>query len=99
MSSLDSTSHIGDTGALTHMGYYDKGMCNVKHMKGNMQVGDGNVLTVNKIGDKKVTAIHQDGSMQGLILKAHKCVPNLTCNLFSLAKPLSNGWELSTMGI
>ena len=96
--SLDNTLYIGDTGASTHMGYCDKGMYNVKHIKGNVQVGNGNVLSVNKIGDKKVTAIHKDGSTQDLILKDYKYVPNLTYNLFSLTKPLSNGWELSNMG-
>ena len=70
-------------------------MHNVKYINSNIQVGNGNVLTVNKIGDKRVTVIHKDGSTQDLILKDYKYVPNLTFNLFSLTKPLSSGWGLS----
>ena len=47
--SLDNALCIGDTGALTHMGYCDKGMHNVKCIKGNAQVGDGNVSSVNQM--------------------------------------------------
>ena len=53
---------------------------NVNCIKGNMQVGDGCVLAVNKIGDKKVTAVHKNGTMQDLLLRDYKCVPNLIHN-------------------
>jgi hypothetical protein len=90
---------LGDSGASCHMTNDDTGMFDCCYMDSYLTLGNGQRIYSGKIGKKKVTVVHVDGSTVDIVLLDCKFVPDLHVNLFSITKALSDGWELSNRGL
>lgn len=55
---------------------------------------DGTKLILQKIGDKQVRKIKDDGRVQEFILQDVKIVPNLVANLILIPTTLNSGFQL-----
>ena len=80
------------------MGNCNKGMFNIKLNPTSVRVGNGQYLTANKIGDKRLCVLQKDGSTQEIVLKDYKYIPQLTLCLVSITKALEGSWSLSNKG-
>ena len=69
---------IADSGALVHLSGSLKGMTNLEDLKNDtVTVGNGNSIDAEKIGDKKITILQEDGKERDVILHGCKYVPKL----------------------
>ena len=75
------------------------GMHNLRETYSQVQIGTGETIYCNKIGDKCVTILQLDGSTHDIELKNCKYVPGLFTNLFSITKALEQDWRLSNEGL
>jgi hypothetical protein len=96
---INPNTWIGDSAALTHMGFLDEGMTEVKLINAPVHIGNGKALTATEVGKPGITVIQKDRSSQDAILEEYKCVPELWVNLFSIFKSLQNGWNLSNQEV
>ena len=80
------------------MGHCDLGMINVRTMHDPVKIGNGLKLYATKIGDKKMTAMHEDGTREDILLKDYKYALKLCVNLFSITQALKNYWSISNKG-
>ena len=90
---------VGDSGASCHMTCSLDGMHNLRETYSQVQIGTGETIDCNKIGDKHVTILQLDGSTHDIELKNCKYVPGLFTNLFSITKALEQDWRLSNEGL
>jgi hypothetical protein len=90
---------IGDSGASCHMTCSLDRMVNVREIDLPVQVGTGEAIECTKIGDKRLCAIQEDGTIRDVVLKDCKFVPGLFTNLFSITKALEGGCSISNKGI
>ena len=62
-------------------------------------VGDGNSITAEKIGDKRITILQEDGKERNVVLHGCKYVPKLgPFSLFSLTNSIEKGYDLGNEG-
>ena len=92
----DSNIWIGDTGATSHMTNNDFGMFDCSTSNTNVYVGNGKALKASKIGKIKLQNVI-DGKVTSFVLQDVLYVPELSGNLFSLTKGISNGYELKSV--
>ena len=90
--------YLADSGASCHMGPCNKGMFNIRPATSDIKLGDGSILKVKCIGNKRVTVIQDDGTAIEVVLPDYKWVPGLLVNLFSITKSLSRGWDIRNKG-
>ena len=90
---------LADSGASTHMGPSDEGMFNVRKVRSEVKLGNGEVLISDKIGDRRVCKMTDRGMEQSIVIKDYKHVPGLKVHLFSLTKAMKNGWCLGNKGM
>ena len=96
-----STTHTlwtADSGASTHMGNTDVGMCNVEEINAPLNVSNGNNVRIIKKGVLPLTVLQKNGQTMDIVLRDYKHAPGLSVNLFSLTKAIQAGWKLSNSG-
>jgi hypothetical protein len=76
-----------------------EGMSNLCDINSPVQIGTGEAVKCNKLGDKRIRLVQEDGSMKDITLKNCKYVPDLFTNLFSITKALENGWSICNEGL
>ena len=96
----DQELFIADSGASVHLTGSLKSMTNLRDLNDDsVTVGDGNSITAEKIGDKKLTIIQQDGRERDVVLRGCKYVPKLgPFSLFSLTDSIDKGHQLGNEG-
>ena len=75
-------------------------MTNLKGLKNDeVTVGDGNSIATEKIGDKRITILREDGKERNVVLHGCKYVPKLgPFSLVSLTNSIDKGHELGNEG-
>ena len=67
---------IADSGASVHLTGSMEGMRNLKDLNNDrVTVGDGTSIVVEKIGDKSITIVQEDGVERDVVLSRCKYVP------------------------
>ena len=94
----DSNIWIGDTGATSHMTNNDFGMFDCSTSNANVYVGNGKALKASKIGKIKLQNV-VNGKITSFIIQDVLYVPELSGNLFSLTKGITNGYELKSIQV
>jgi len=62
-------------------------------------VGDGTLILAEKIGDKNITILKEDGEERDVVLRGCKYVPKLgPFSLFSLTNSIDKGFKLGNEG-
>ena len=89
---------IGDTGASCHMTYSLDGMSKLRPSNTTVTIGDGKSITSQQIGTWQGYITRLNGSQQKITLNEVAYVPELSSNLFSITKALSNKATLSSNG-
>ena len=56
-------------------------------------------LTATKVGKKKATVMHKDGTTEDVTLTNVKYVPGLWVNLFSIGQALKNGFSIGNKDV
>ena len=80
------TSVMVDSGATSHMKRDTEELVNVRRHCGHAYVANGDKLEVHDIGDWIMKVKHCDGTIKGVMFKDVIVVPNLSRDLFSMAK-------------
>jgi len=77
-----------------------EGMRNLKDLNDDrVTVGDGTSIVAEKIGDKIITIVQEDGVERDVILYGCKYVPKLgPFSLFSLTCSIDKGYKLGNEG-
>ena len=89
---------LADSGASSHMGHCDAEMFDFQAKTCGIKIGDGQTMTVSKIGKKSGILVQADGTRTNVILENFKHVPGLWVNLFSVTQALASGWNLKSDG-
>ena len=92
----NSNIWIGDTGATSHMTNNDFGMFDCSTSNTNVYVGSGKALKASKIGKIKLQNV-VDGKITSFVLQDVLQVAEVSGNLFSLTKKISNGYALKSV--
>ena len=95
---IGPNTFLADSGASSHMGHCDAGMFDLQDKTCGIKVGDGNTLTVTKIGKKSGILVQADGKKTNVVLENYKHVEGLWVNLFSVTQALASGWNLKSDG-
>ena len=85
---------IGDTGSSCHLVTSDKGVIKIKTIDEDIKIGNGSTMSATKMGHLPVTIKQKDETTTKSPLEGVKFVPKLWCNLFSIVRVLSKGWDL-----
>jgi hypothetical protein len=93
--SFGDTIWIADSGASTHMGNVDDGLCEVTEINEPIKVGNGNKARAVKKGSLPLMLLQKNGETIDILLEDYKYSPDLGVCLFSLMKAIQNGWSIS----
>ena len=93
--SLDQDMWLGDSGASYHRTNNLKGMVDLKTIDSKITIGNGKQLTSTKMGNKRVTVIHKNGTKTNVTLTNVKYVPELWVNLFSFTTAMKQGFVMN----
>ena len=96
--SKQSNIWIGDTGASCHMTYSLDGMSKLRPSNTTITIGDWKSITSQQVGTWQGYVTLSNGSQQKITLNDVSYVPELSSNLFSITKALSNKATLSSNG-
>ena len=89
---------ITDSGASVHLTGSMEGMRKLKD-NDKVTVGDGTSIVAEKIGDKSITIVQEDGAERDVVLSGCKYVTKLEpFNLFSLTYSVDMGFKLGNEG-
>ena len=89
---------IGDTGASVHMCNSLDGLVETRNGVGNIKVGSGKLLKIEKVGKFIGEVMQKNGKTQTVTLTDVNYVQGLFCNLFSITSTLEKGFILSGGG-
>ena len=86
---------LGDTGTSSYMTISFRGMYKLRDSSATVTVGNGEKLRVQKVGDKVGTVLQKDETKKNIVLRNVKFVPDLNCNLLSLAQAIQSGFHMT----
>jgi hypothetical protein len=87
---------IADSSARLHATASLSGTCDLQLCKVNIIIGDGKTTASSQMGKKHLKVKQPNNKNKILILQEVHYVPDLKCNLFSLAYEMSNSAEISS---
>ena len=95
---INENTWLGDTGGTVHMRYSLEGMTDLSPTNIGITIGSGKKLSGTQQGTWHGTVLHSDGHTENITLKEVVYCPELSFNLFSLTKAMSNGGKLGSDG-
>jgi hypothetical protein len=92
---MDPNIWIGDSAASVHMSPHEEGMTNKKKIRGEITVGNGEVIVTKLSGDIPCEVQDKHGkSVTKALISDVVLTKGTPYNLFSLTKMMSQGWIL-----
>ena len=85
---------MGDTAASSHITNSLDGMFDLRPSNGHVKVGDGQFISIEKIGKFQGIVIQKNSSKENIILTYVFYIPGIYCNLFSLTRAMSDGYTM-----
>jgi len=95
---LDDDVWIADSGATCHITKLSAGMYDVTELNESIEVADGNMIKVAKIGKLDVDIQQKNGKTVRATLQKVKFVPDSAFNLFDVMSTLNKGYKISNTG-
>jgi len=89
---------LADSGASSHMGHCNTGMFDFQEKTCGIKIGNGNTMSITKIGKKSGMLVQADGTKTNVVLENYKHVEDLWVNLFSITQAMASGWNLKSDG-
>jgi hypothetical protein len=84
-----------DTAATVHMSPHQEGMVNMKNTRGEITVGNGEVMVAKKTGDIPCDIMNKYGNpLKTCVIKDFALTKSSPFNLFSLTKMMKQRWTL-----
>ena len=83
--------YIADTGASSHMTCTKQGMINVRKSEITIQMGNGERLQCNHIGNIPIAATQKNKRAYDVVFKDFLYIPQLELKMFALCKTLKKG--------
>ena len=97
-SKVNNNTWLGNTGATSHMRYSSEGMKDLQETEVPITIRSGKKIVGTKIGTRFGPVLRTDGTTEAITLKDVLYCPELSFNLFSLTKAISNGGRLGSNG-